>query len=330
MTREAAEQNPDDLSCRKLVLNELEDLIRHFGSLGLEHVQLQSGRVHGEIHQYSLGSVVLKSGQYEAPCRIARGAFSDNSLNFFVSLSEPFENSMNGFALTPENIVAYPTGCEHDFRLKGKLGWLGIEVGHAEINEFAEALVRRELAPLGQHCTELYPNPQSLSLLRGFLSDVTYVSQTQAVWLAKDRNRKRLKERLMEMLVESLLSATSGATVRVESWRLNFERIVKIACEYIRSHSSSKISILDLCTVTHSSRSLLFDAFRDRLGVSPHQFLIKQRLTRARKLLRSSSQESTTVASIAMECGFGHLARFSAYYKQIFGEYPSETLGRNP
>jgi AraC family transcriptional regulator, ethanolamine operon transcriptional activator len=326
MKRSSPEQSRDDHTCKRIVLCNLDDLICHFGSLGLEHVQLESGRVRGEIGRYDLGSIIMKSGQYEAPFRIARGAFSDTSLHFFVSLSEPFENSMNGFALTPENIVAYPAGCEHEFQLNGKLGWLGIEVGHAEFNEFTEALVRRELAPLGQHCTELYPNPQSLSLLRMFLSDVSRVSQTQAVWLAKDRNRKRLKERLMEMLIESLLSAASGATVHVESRRLNFERIVNIACEYIRSHASSNISILDLCTVTHSSRSFLFEAFRDRLGVSPRQFIIKQRLNWARKLLRSSSLESTTVAAIAMDCGFGHLGRFSAHYKQIFGEYPSETL----
>ena len=49
------------------------------------------------------------------------------------------------------------------------------------------------------------------------------------------------------------------------------------------------------------------------------------RLDEARELLRSA-RPGTTVSSLAMDCGFTHLGRFSAAYSEAFGETPVETL----
>jgi AraC-like DNA-binding protein len=37
---------------------------------------------------------------------------------------------------------------------------------------------------------------------------------------------------------------------------------------------------------------------------------------------------AATVTEVATECGFFHLGRFSARYRQAFGEVPSSTLAR--
>jgi AraC family ethanolamine operon transcriptional activator len=43
--------------------------------------------------------------------------------------------------------------------------------------------------------------------------------------------------------------------------------------------------------------------------------------------LKDSAPGKVTVAEVALQQGFVELGRFSQYYRALFGEYPSETLG---
>jgi len=68
--------------------------------------------------------------------------------------------------------------------------------------------------------------------------------------------------------------------------------------------------------------------FRDWYHCTPSCFLRRIRLETARQELRSPSG-STTVTSVALQNGFFHLARFSARYREAFGEAPRQTLRRS-
>ena len=65
-----------------------------------------------------------------------------------------------------------------------------------------------------------------------------------------------------------------------------------------------------------------------KTGHSPHAFLHGLRLDRARAALVAPTPE-TTVADVAHACGIAHLGRFSQYYRERFGECPSETVRRS-
>ncbi len=49
----------------------------------------------------------------------------------------------------------------------------------------------------------------------------------------------------------------------------------------------------------------------------------------ARYDFMEDSQEENTVSKIAYKWGFTHMGRFSAYYTELFGENPSQTLKRS-
>jgi transcriptional regulator GlxA family with amidase domain len=57
------------------------------------------------------------------------------------------------------------------------------------------------------------------------------------------------------------------------------------------------------------------------------QYLRHLRLDRARADLLHLA-DVPSVASVALRWGFGHLGRFSADYKERFGESPGESLRR--
>ena len=117
-----------------------------------------------------------------------------------------------------------------------------------------------------------------------------------------------------------------------QSEKLNEDRryqvapgLVRRAEEYMRAYLKETISIDDLLRICGCSRSMLFAAFRNARGYTPMEFLTEQRLQSAReKLLKPHSV--TSVSSIALDCGFMNLGRFSQVYRRRFGERPSDTL----
>ncbi|MCU7946124.1 MAG: helix-turn-helix domain-containing protein, partial [Candidatus Thiodiazotropha sp. (ex Cardiolucina cf. quadrata)] len=69
----------------------------------------------------------------------------------------------------------------------------------------------------------------------------------------------------------------------------------------------------------------LFDCFRKFVGSTPMQYLRKIRLEKARERLQVGNPDDN-VTQVAMACGFTQLGRFSAWYKQVYGETPCQTF----
>jgi AraC-like DNA-binding protein len=96
--------------------------------------------------------------------------------------------------------------------------------------------------------------------------------------------------------------------------------------QYMRQCLGVPIVLADLAQAAGiSSRALQQLCHRHR-GASPMDLLRNMRLDAARaKLLQ---QGSGNVTHTALEFGFGHLGRFSTYYRERFGELPRETCER--
>lgn len=69
-------------------------------------------------------------------------------------------------------------------------------------------------------------------------------------------------------------------------------------------------------------------SFRAELGEPPAAWLKQRRLRLARERLEQAAPEDTTVTTVAGELAINHLGRFSAEYRNAFGESPSQTLSR--
>lgn len=140
-------------------------------------------------------------------------------------------------------------------------------------------------------------------------------------------NKPELIRRYEDMLLTALLYLPHKDRQKLYADRRNqvAPGIVRRAEEYMRANISQSITISDLLLISNCSRSVLFAAFKNARGYSPLEFLTEQRLQAARSKL-SKLDRKHSVASIALECGFIHLGRFSRLYRNRFGERPSDTL----
>lgn len=95
------------------------------------------------------------------------------------------------------------------------------------------------------------------------------------------------------------------------------------ARQYSLAHLWAPISLEDLARAAGISSRSLHTFCKQEFGVGPMAWLRDIRLEEARRKILAHSPNSIT--DIALAVGFGHLGRFSAYYKDRFGELPSAT-----
>lgn len=126
--------------------------------------------------------------------------------------------------------------------------------------------------------------------------------------------------------LEPAVGAPSDGVQRAP--RIDDRRLREIR-DYLESKLSENITFEELALVGSLSIRRLHSLFQSSLGTTPRNYILQRRLERARAELEKSGS-ADSVSSIASKCGFTHLGRFAAAYRQKFGELPSATLGRSP
>ncbi len=102
-------------------------------------------------------------------------------------------------------------------------------------------------------------------------------------------------------------------------------RTVRRALDYLQEHLAETFTVDDVAAATGVSTRALQAAFRDELDETVTQVVRNERLARVHADLLEGIG---SVSDIAYRWGFSHLSRFSAAYRQRYGQLPSETLRR--
>lgn len=90
--------------------------------------------------------------------------------------------------------------------------------------------------------------------------------------------------------------------------------------EHIESNLASPLRNRELAALVGFSEFHFNVAFRNSLGTSPHEFLIRRRIERAQQLMLSSAM---SLCDIAAECGLADQAHLSRLFRRIVGETPA-------
>lgn len=95
---------------------------------------------------------------------------------------------------------------------------------------------------------------------------------------------------------------------------------VAAVTELIQRRFAEPIGVDDFAQSARASRFHLSRLFRDALGISPYQYLIKVRVERAAERLRRSD---ASVTEVAFDVGFQDLGRFARAFRAQVGEAPA-------
>lgn len=97
------------------------------------------------------------------------------------------------------------------------------------------------------------------------------------------------------------------------------------AIAYIYEHLDQNIQLADLASVVGMSLHYFCRSFKQSVGISPYQYVIQQRLERAKLLLK---QRDLAISEIALQCGFANQDHFTKTFRQIVGMTPKAYRNR--
>lgn len=96
--------------------------------------------------------------------------------------------------------------------------------------------------------------------------------------------------------------------------------------EHIRENWNKTLRLEDLAEVAGTSAKTVYSDFVRQYGETPHDFVKRLRLQKARDMLGQDPPPSTML--VALRCGFASFGHFARAYRTMFGELPSATARR--
>ncbi|MBE9107174.1 helix-turn-helix transcriptional regulator, partial [Nostoc cf. edaphicum LEGE 07299] len=93
------------------------------------------------------------------------------------------------------------------------------------------------------------------------------------------------------------------------------------AIDYIQAHLAEDVSLEAIATELGMSQYYFARLFKQSIGYSPYQYLIKCRIECAQKLMIQGQQN---IANVAMQVGFASQSQFGRHFKRITGVTPKQ------
>lgn len=143
--------------------------------------------------------------------------------------------------------------------------------------------------------------------------------------LTQNRNGRRIYVQSMaDALAVHLLQNYSTQTKPVKTYSGGLSpHKLKLVKEFINDHLEQELRTDKLAEVTKLSRYHFSRAFKQSTGITPHQYVIQQRVERAKQLLL---QGKMNIAEIAIACGFTHQGHLNRHFKSLTGLTPNRFL----
>ena len=276
---------------------------------GMDIELLQLGPGTGRISTLTTTcrTLTLQRVHIDAPA-IRRGSLDKSTVSFAVwDEQRPREGTWCGQPLGTPGVSVFPD----EFAATGRhrLSGTVIDVEPTRCLD-AAALLEVELAPGWREGTSIHPLPG------GGLDGLSQNLSRLETGTADDNTEIEVLSRIITALGHSV-TARPRASQRA--------RAFAAAREHIRTCGMEFPTVPEVCQAAGVSLRTLEYAFRERLGMTPVQYLKVYRLNQVRQMLKR--RQTRTVADAANAWGFWHMGKFAGDYRRIFGVKPSADLG---
>jgi len=137
-------------------------------------------------------------------------------------------------------------------------------------------------------------------------------------------DNSRMKDVFAELALRELLLKLMQTQARqiIESHYRQMSAYHRFAAviQYIQDHIDQKISIDELSRKAYMSRPNFFRSFKREFGLTPVEYILKERIKRAKELLNNPS---ISVSAACYQSGFNSINYFIKTFKELEGDTPA-------
>lgn len=170
----------------------------------------------------------------------------------------------------------------------------------------------------------LSKNPEQIELLAEFRMrdpQLEAISLMLLAELQQENLGSRLYiESLTNVLAVHLLRqyATAKPHLPIYEGGLSQRQLVQVL-DYINDHLEQEIKLADLAALLGMSQFHFSHLFKQAIATTPYQYLLQQRIERAKQLLKQTDQ---AIMEIALQCGFNNHSHLSQQFRRLTGMTP--------
>ncbi|WMC91356.1 AraC family transcriptional regulator [Kineothrix sp. MB12-C1] len=201
-----------------------------------------------------------------------------------------------GFLITPEELTFYQSDEENPWTYV----WVGFSGSSAE--EYVRTIGLSASHPVfkSERSQELYQT------VKDMMEHNTY-------GLADGLRRNGQLGIFLSIIAEGVPIVEKNESDRANTY-------VRKAVEFIQGNYCNPIKVTDVADYVCINRSYLYTLFQNSLGMSPQQFLMTFRITKATELLQLTT---LSVESVALSCGYQDPIVFTKAFRQMKKMSPS-------
>ncbi|MEA5450594.1 AraC family transcriptional regulator [Leptolyngbya sp. CCNP1308] len=208
--------------------------------------------------------------------------------------------------------VICPIHSSHSFRWNSELQILSLNLKPDLLNLHAIELLEREQVELIPH----------FAFQDGLIYQIGLALQAELQ--SQGCGSLLYAETLTNTLIIHLLRHYSSQTYRPTTCNGGLpQHKLKLVTDYINDYLERELSLKELAAIAQMSQYHFCRAFKQMTGASPHQYLIRQRVERAKQLLQKGEMSLSTVA---IACGFTHQSHLHRHFKRLTGTTPKKFL----
>jgi AraC family transcriptional regulator len=135
-----------------------------------------------------------------------------------------------------------------------------------------------------------------------------------------------------QLYIDSLLTTLFAHLLRnyCASQPIQAHRVVSLpkdnlrrVLDFIHTHLDRNLALSELAAIAQVSPNYFAAQFKCSVGIPPHQYLILQRIERAKDLL---IREKLPIVDVATQLGFAHQSHFTKHFKRVMGVTPRQFL----
>ncbi|MEM8723229.1 MAG: AraC family transcriptional regulator [Cyanobacteria bacterium P01_G01_bin.39] len=182
-------------------------------------------------------------------------------------------------------------------------------------------------------------NPNRIELLPIFKKHDTQIEQLAHLFLNEIQNQNIGSQLYLESLANVLgvhllrnYSAFKPIFCKYTDGLADYKLDQTI--DYIKSNLDKKLSLKSLAENIDMGRYYFATQFKQAMGISPYQYIIEQRIAKAKKLLKKRKRSldltayggdcAASLSEIALDCGFSSQSHFSKVFRQYVGITPKQ------